>query len=157
MSMLGGEGVVGERNKVAERGYRCDGSFATGIFWLVVLRLVETILTTMVALLGGSLLSVALTYLAIRSLGSLAYSLLLRRKTPWLRFGIRHARLQTVKQMAGPALGFMAMPIGDALSLQGFTVVIGVLLVPAAFVAFATLRTLSRISLPLLVGGAHTL
>jgi len=157
MIILGAYVVVGQQNNVAESGYRCDGNFATGILWLVLLRVIETILTTMVALLGGSLLSVALTYLAIRSLGSLAYSLLLRHKSPWLRFGIRHARLQTVKQMAAPALGFMAMPMGDALTLQGFTVVIGASLGPVAVVVFSTSRTLSRISLQLMIAVTHTL
>src|SRR5260370_4059120 len=145
MLILGAYVIVGQQNNVAESGYRCDGNFATGIRWLTILRLVEAVLATIVALLGGSLLSVALTYLAARSLGSLGYGLLLRHKSPWLHFGIRHARLQTVKQMAAPALGFMAMPIGEALSLQGFTVVIVALLGPIAVVAFSTLRTLSRI------------
>ncbi len=157
MIILGTYVVVGQQNNVAESGYRCDGNFATGIFWLMILRLVETVLATVVALLGGSLLSVALAYLAIRSLGSLAYSLLLRHKSPWLRFGMRHARLQTVKQMAAPALGFMAIPMGDALTLQGFTVLIGALLGPVAVVAFSTLRTLSRVSLQLMIAVAHTL
>ncbi len=150
MLILGAYVIVGQQNNVAESGYRCDGNFATGIRWLTILRLVEAVLATIVALLGGSLLSVALTYLAARSLGSLGYGLLLRHKSPWLHFGIRHARLQTVKQMAAPALGFMAMPIGEALSLQGFTVVIGALLGPIAVVAFSTLRTLSRIGLQLM-------
>jgi O-antigen/teichoic acid export membrane protein len=157
MIILGAYVVVGQQNNVAESGYRCDGNFATGIFWLMILRLVETVLATVVALLGGSLLSVALTYLAIRSMSSLAYSLLLRHKSPWLRFGIRHARLQTVKQMAAPALGFIAIPMGDALTLQGFTVLIGALLGPVAVVAFSTLRTLSRVSLQLMIAVAHTL
>jgi O-antigen/teichoic acid export membrane protein len=157
VTVLGAYVVVAQQNNVAESGYRCDGNFATGILWLTILRLIETVMTTVVALLGGSLLSVALTYLAARSLGSLGYGLLLRHKSPWLRFGIRHACLQTIKQMAAPALGFMAMPIGDALTLQGFTVVIGALLGPVAVVAFSTLRTLSRINFQLTSVVAHTL
>jgi O-antigen/teichoic acid export membrane protein len=149
--------AVGQQNCVAESGYRCDGNFAVGILWLTILRLAETVSGTIVALLGGSLLSVALTYLAARGLGSLGYVLLLRYRSPWLQFGIRHAQLQTIKQMAAPALGFMAMPIGDALTLQGFTVVIGALLGPVAVVAFSTLRTLSRISFQLTSAVAHTL
>ena len=157
MIILGAYVIVGQQNNVAESGYRCDGNFATGIFWLTTLRLVEALLATMVALIGGSLLSVALTYLAIRSVGSLAYSLFLRRKSPWLHFGLRHARLQRAKQMAAPALGFMAIPMGDAVTLQGFTVMIGVLLGPVAVVVFSTLRTLSRINFQLMVVVAHAL
>src|SRR6202171_4850106 len=54
MIILGAYVIVGQQNNVAESGYRCDGNFATGIIWLVILRFIETILTTMVALLGGS-------------------------------------------------------------------------------------------------------
>jgi O-antigen/teichoic acid export membrane protein len=157
MIILGAYVVVGQQNNVAESGYRCDGNFATGMFWITILRLIETTVATLVALMGGSLLSVALTYLAARSLGSAGYGLLLLHKSPWLRFGIRHAGLQTVKGMALPALGFLAMPIGDALTVQGFTVVIGILLGPVAVVTFSTLRTLSRINFQLTSVVAHTL
>jgi O-antigen/teichoic acid export membrane protein len=157
MIVLGVYVIVGQQSGLAESGYRCDGNFAAGIFWLVVMRLVETLFATSVALLGGSLLSVALTYLLVRSLGSVGYALLLRQKSPWLSFGIRHARLQTIKDMAAPALGFLAMPIGDALTMQGFIVVIGASLGPVAVVVFSTCRTLSRINFQLMSVVAHAL
>jgi O-antigen/teichoic acid export membrane protein len=141
--------VVAQQNGVTESGYRCDGYFAEGTFWATILRLAEAMATTTVALLGGSLLAVASTCLAARCLGTIGYSLLLRRKSPWIRYGLRHVRLYAVKQLAAPAFGFMAFPVGCACSLQGLTVVIGALLGPIAVVSFSTLRTLSRLNLQL--------
>ena len=147
MIALGAYVLVSQQNGIAESGYRSDGHFAVGTFWMTMLRLAEAVVATAVALLGGGLLAMAFTYLIIRCLGSIAYALLLRRLSPWIHYGIRHARLRTMKQMAAPAFGFMAFPIGYALSLQGFTIMIGARLGPAAVVAFSTLRTLSRLSL----------
>ena len=141
--------VVAQQNGVTESGYRCDGHFAAGTFWGTVLRLAEVAATTTVAVLGGSLLAVASTCLIARCLGTIGYALLMRHKSPWIRYGIRHARVETIKQLAAPAFGFMAFPIGYALSLQGFAIVIGALLGPVAVVAFSTLRTLSRLNVQL--------
>ena len=149
--------VVAQQNGVAESGYRCDGHFATGTLWISIQRLVEVAAATTVAILGGSLLAVAFTYLAVRCLGTIGYLLLLRHLSPWLQYGIRQARLQTIRQMAAPAFGFMAFPVGQALSLQGFTILIGAMLGPIAVVSFSTLRTLSRLNLQLIVVIKHAL
>jgi O-antigen/teichoic acid export membrane protein len=142
--------LVAQQDGVTESGYRSDGNFATGSFWSTVLRLAEVAAATSVAVAGGGLLAVASTYLVVRCLGAIGYALLLRRISPWIHYGIRRARAETIKQLAAPAFGFMAFPLGYALSLQGFTIVIGVLLGPVAVVAFSTLRTLSRLSVQLI-------
>jgi O-antigen/teichoic acid export membrane protein len=133
-----------------ESGYRSDGKFATGMFWIVILRLAEVVFSTGVAVMGGGLLAVAFTYLIVRCVGTVAYTLLLRRLSPWIRLGTRHASLKAMKQMAKPAFGFIALPLGNALSIQGLMLVIGARLGPIAVVAFSTLRTLSRVSYQLI-------
>jgi O-antigen/teichoic acid export membrane protein len=157
MIVLGAYVVVAQQNGVAESGYRCDGHFATGTLWMSIQRLVEVTAATAVAMLGGSLLAVAFTYLAVRCLGTIGYLLLLRHLSPWIYYGIRHARWQTIRQMAAPAFGFMAFPIGQAFSLQGFTILIGAMMGPIAVVSFSTLRTLSRLNLQLIVVIKHAL
>jgi O-antigen/teichoic acid export membrane protein len=149
--------VVAQQNGVTESGYQCDGHFAAGAFWSTILRLAEAVVTTAVVVLGGSLLAVALTYLSARCLGTIGYALLMRRKSPWICYGIHHARLHTVRQLAAPAFGFMAFPVGYACSLQGLTVVIGALLGPIAVVSFSTLRTLSRLNLQSIAIFKHAL
>jgi O-antigen/teichoic acid export membrane protein len=147
--------VVAQQNGVTESGYRCDGNFATGIMWMNVQRLAEVLMATVVALLCRSLLAVAFTYLAVRSIGTIGYALLLRRKSPWIDYGLRHARLKTIRRLAAPSFGFMAFPVGQALSFQGFTILIGALLGPIAVVSFSTLRTLSRLNQQLVVIFKH--
>jgi O-antigen/teichoic acid export membrane protein len=51
----------------------------------------------------------------------------------------------------------MAFPVGQALSFQGFTILIGAMLGPIAVVSFSTLRTLSRLSVQVLGMIANTL
>jgi O-antigen/teichoic acid export membrane protein len=148
--VLGAYVVVSQQNGIAESAYRSDGKFATGMFWIAILRLVEALSTTLVAVLGGSLLEVAFTYLIVRCVGTVAYILLLRHLSPWIHYGIRHARLKTMRQMAAPAFGFMALPLGNALSLQGLMLVVGTRLGPIAVVSFSTLRTLSRLTYQLI-------
>jgi O-antigen/teichoic acid export membrane protein len=148
--VLGAVVVVAQQNGVAESGFRSDGNFATGTFWAVILRVVEAVAATTMAVLGGSMLAVAATYLTVRCMGTVGYILLLRQKSPWIRYGVRHARLKTIKEMLAPAFGFMALPIGGALGQQGLQLVIGAKLGPVAVVSFSTLRTLSRISFQLI-------
>jgi O-antigen/teichoic acid export membrane protein len=157
ISVLGVYVVLLQQNGIVESGYRSDGYFATGTLWLTIQRLAEALAGMIVAGAGGSLLAVAFAYLAVGALGVIGYSLFLRRLSPWIRFGIRHVRLKTVRRMAVPAFGFMAFPLGYALSLQGFTIAIGSVLGPIAVVSFSTLRTLSRLSLQIAVVIKHGL
>jgi O-antigen/teichoic acid export membrane protein len=150
ISLLGAHIVVSQQDGIAESGFRSDGHFATGMFWITMLRLTEAVASTIVALLGGNLLAVAITYLIVRFVGTIGYISLLRHVSPWIHYGIRHARLKAIKLMAAPALGFMALPVGSAMSLQGLTLVIGARLGPLAVVSFSTLRTLSRLNLQLI-------
>ena len=155
--ILGACVVVAQQEGVAESGYRCDGHFATGTICMAVQRLAEVVAASTIAVLGGSLLAVAFTYLVVRCLGTIGYLLLLFRLSPWIRYGTRHARLQAIREMVAPAFGFMAFPVGQALSFQGFTILIGAMLGPIAVVSFSTLRTLSRLNLQLIGVIKHAL
>lgn len=147
--VLGAYIVVGQQCGVLESGYRCDGNFALGTFWGTMLRLAETLLATLAGLLTGSLLDSALTFLLVRSFGALAYAVQLRRKSPWLSLGLKHARLDRIRALAAPAAGFIALPLGNAIEIQGFTVLIGILSGPVAVTVFSTLRTLARLNFQL--------
>jgi O-antigen/teichoic acid export membrane protein len=155
--VLGAHVAVSQQNGVVESGYRSDGNYASGTFWMLVQRLGETAAATLVAILGGSFFAVACTYLAARAAGTIAYSILLRRLSPWISFGMRRARMGTIRRLVAPAVGFLVFPLGYAFSLQGFTVVIGATLGPVAVVSFSTLRTLSRLILQVVAVIKHTL
>jgi O-antigen/teichoic acid export membrane protein len=133
-----------------ESGYRCDGNFALGNFCSTMQRLLEAAAGTFVGLLTKNLLLVSVTYLGFRLMGMLCYRLLLRRISPWLTLGLDHASLAVVRKMLKPSLGFIAMPLGYAVSLQGFMLVVGIVLGPIAATAFSTSRTLTRVGAQML-------
>jgi len=135
---------------ILESGFRCDGNFATGTLFGSVMHLVETVLGTFAGVLTGSLLWPAVTYLVSRLAGTIAYSLLLRKKSPWLSLGFAYASLSRVKALAKPGLGFMALPLANAISIQGFTLLIASMLGAIAVTTFSTLRTLSRVNFQLM-------
>jgi O-antigen/teichoic acid export membrane protein len=125
-------------------GFRCEGNFAYGTVVNNVMRLAEFILTMGLVAHGADPLRVVAVLLAARILGTFLMSRLLRRKSPWLRYGIRHARLASIRRLASPAVAFMAFPAGSALSVQGMVVVTGIVLGPVAVATFSTMRTLTR-------------
>lgn len=129
---------------ILESGYRCDGHFALGNLCSAILRLLEAIAGTIIGIVSGSLLLVALSYLGLRLFGLVCFGSLLKRVTPWLHLGLKHASVSTIRRMLGPSFGFIAMPLGNAASIQGFLLVVGIALGPMAVTAFSTARTLTR-------------
>jgi O-antigen/teichoic acid export membrane protein len=142
--------IATQQNGILESGFRCDGNFATGTLFIMVLRFVEAGSALGVGIITGKLLYVALTYLLIRIVATVAYGLLLRKKSPWIKIGLQYADKQRIKELLAPAMGFVALPLGYAISLQGFTILIGALLGPVAVTAFSTLRTLTRFNFQIL-------
>jgi O-antigen/teichoic acid export membrane protein len=69
------------------------------------------------------------------------------RKSPWLRQGIGSVRIARVRRLAFPAIAYMAFPVGNALSIQGMVIVIGLVLGPVAVTTFSAMRTLTRFAL----------
>jgi len=138
--------LVSQQCGILESGFRCDGNFATGTAFGTLLRLVEVIAGTAIGIVSGSLVWAAAGYLATRSIAVVIYGLLLRRRSPWLCLGIRYARLSRLKSLAAPALGFMALPLANAISIQGFTLMIAAVDGPLAVAAFSTLRTMTRLN-----------
>jgi O-antigen/teichoic acid export membrane protein len=125
-------------------GFRCEGNFAYGTLLNNIVRLVEFMLTIGMVAHGGNPLRVVAVLLIAHVMGIFVMSGLMRRKSPWLRYGFRYARLASVRRLASPAVAFMAFPAGSALSLQGMVVVVGIVLGPVAVATFSTIRTLTR-------------
>jgi O-antigen/teichoic acid export membrane protein len=138
--------LVGQQTNVFESGYRAGGNFATGMSTAAVFRLLEAVFATIAGVVNGHLVVVALVLLATRTFCALLYLLNLLRKSPWIRIGFRHANMRTIRQLARPSLAFMALPAGQALSIQGFTILIASQLGSVAVVAFSTARTETRVA-----------
>jgi O-antigen/teichoic acid export membrane protein len=125
-------------------GFRCEGNFAYGMLISNVMRLAEFAMTMILVARGASPLRAVAVLLGTRILGTFVMSRLLRRKSPWLRYGFRHARFASIRRLASPAVAFMAFPAGSALSVQGMVVITGIVLGPVAVATFSTMRTLTR-------------
>jgi O-antigen/teichoic acid export membrane protein len=142
--------LVSQQCGILESGFRCDGNFATGTVGGTLLRIVETASGTIVGILTGSLAWTAATYLMSRTVGTIAYGLLLHKKSSWLSVGFSFAKWSRVKELAAPAFGFVALPLANAISLQGFTLVIASVLGSVAVAQFSTMRTLTRANFQLM-------
>jgi O-antigen/teichoic acid export membrane protein len=142
--LLGLAVLLGMQETLFQAAFRCVGKYPLGTMAksLVVLG---AFLSTMVGVgLHQSPVVVTVLYVAANALGVFALWILLRREVPWIRFGIRHAQWAVIRRLAGPALSFMALPLVNALNLQGILVVIGWVMGPIAVVTFNTARTISR-------------
>ena len=98
-------------------------------------------------LLGAGPGTAAIAFLVGSVAGFAVSWVVLRRTVPWSTFRPERPHLQTFRTLLGPGVAYMAFPIGNALSVQGFTVVIGATLGAAAVVVFSTTRTITRVVL----------
>ncbi len=126
-------------------GFRCDGNYALGTLLGTVTRVTTSASSLVAVALHATPFKVALTLVTVRMLGNIVCQYVLRYKSPWLRYGFGSARIGVVRKLVGPAIAYMAFPAGNAFSLQGMTIVVGLALGPIAVVVFSTVRTLTRL------------
>jgi O-antigen/teichoic acid export membrane protein len=124
--------------------YRCAGEYARGILFVNLIRIVEGASFLMLLVIRARPVQLALLMLGISLLGTAWLVIAQRKLIPWLRYGIERVTRARIRQLARPAFAFMAFPAGSALSLQGTTIVIGMVLGPLAVAVFNPMRTLSR-------------
>jgi O-antigen/teichoic acid export membrane protein len=126
--------------------FRSDGQYALGVSGLNAVRLVENLVSLIVLWQGGQPVSVAVSLTLVRFGGTLLLYTLLLNKLPWIKLSVSHASWSRVRQLSRPALAFTAFPAGNALSIQGMTVLMGMVLGPVAVATFTPMRTLSRVT-----------
>lgn len=125
-------------------GFRSDGKYPLGALGTNLVRLAENAAVLSILTLHAGPVRVAFAMASVRLVGTFAVSILLATSLRWIRFGFSHATWRRIKDLAQPAFAFMAFPTGNALSIQGMTVLIGMLLGPVAVATFTPMRTLSR-------------
>ena len=134
-----------------EAGFRCDGNYAYGVFASNVIRIIENLAILTLVLAGGSLVDAALAFVGFRALGFAVMRFKLHQLSPWICYGLKYAKLDTIKRLISPAMAFMGFPLGYALINQGLYTVVAVTLNPSAVVIFSALRTLSRLAFQVMV------
>ncbi|MDG5975944.1 polysaccharide biosynthesis protein [Hydrogenophaga taeniospiralis CCUG 15921] len=137
--------VLGLFCSLAEVVYKATGGYAAGTYLVTTGRLVEWAGGLTGLVLTRSFIGVAAAALLAR----LGYTLLCiglsQRRTDFLRWGVRRASLADVRQAAAPGALFLSLSLTNALSLQGFTLLVAATLGPAATAVFNTYRTVARI------------
>jgi O-antigen/teichoic acid export membrane protein len=125
-------------------GFRCEGHYALGTVIKNMVRFVETAAVTTVVSLSAKPVQVAAMLLFIRAVGTCVMAWAMTRKSPWIHYGFRNAKVQRARSLVVPAVAYMAFPVGSALSIQGMVLVISAVLGPIAVATFSTMRTLTR-------------
>jgi O-antigen/teichoic acid export membrane protein len=139
--------AVGNQYGVLDAWYRVGGRYPLGATMRQLGRLFEFGAFMGAVFLGAGPGAAAISFLAGSVAGFGVSWVVLRRAVPWSTFRPERPHLQTFRELLAPGVAFMAFPIGNALSVQGFTIVIGATLGVAAVVVFSTTRTITRVAL----------
>lgn len=134
--------VVNLQMGILAAGFRCDGHFALGTWIGNLTWLIQFISVGLGLYLGADPIGIASTMCVVRCFGYFLLGLMLRRVSPWLTVGWRHATSEAVKTMVRPAIAFMAFPVGNAFKNQGMLTLVGIALDPGVAAGFNTMRTL---------------
>ncbi len=144
LTLLAGVVLVSLQLGLLDAGFRCDGNFATGVSLSAGLRLVEFIAQLGVAYVTGSIVLMAAAALLVRCLSFVIFWLILKQRCAWLKLGLSHARGETIRKLAAPAVSFMGMPLGHAIVNQGMLNVVAAALGSNAVVIFDAHRRLTN-------------
>ncbi len=139
--------LLSMQETLLQAAFRCVARYAFGTLLKNIVQLSSFAGVSIVVLSGGGVVAAAKTFALINAAGTLMLWIMLRRSVPWIRYGITHAHWSTLRRLAGPAISFMAFPVGNALNLQGMLLVVGHVLGPTAVVIFSTARTVSRVAI----------
>ena len=137
--------VLGLFCSLAEVVYKATGGYAAGPYLVTTGRLVEWAGGLTGLVLTQSFIGVATSALLARLGYTLLCLWLSQRRTDFLRWGVRRASLADIRQAAAPGALFFSLTLTNALSLQGFTLLVAATLGPAATAVFNTYRTIARI------------
>jgi O-antigen/teichoic acid export membrane protein len=137
--------VLGLFSSLAEVIYKATGGYAAGTYLVTTGRLVDWTGGLIGLMLTQSFIGVATSALLARLGYTLLSIWLSQRRTNYLRWGVHQASLADIKQAAAPGLLFLSLTLTNALSLQGFTLLVAATLGPAATAVFNTYRTIARI------------
>lgn len=130
--------------------HRSAGQFARGVYLINFARLFEWLGGLIGLVLWRSTLAVATGFLVARVVAMLVMQQMTARQVPEYPWSLLHASRRELCGMLRPALSFLAFPLGNALTLQGMSVVVGTTLGPVALAMFNTYRTLSRLPVQML-------
>jgi O-antigen/teichoic acid export membrane protein len=145
--LLAGHVLIGFQGGLLNGGFWVAGRYPLGMILVAAMQLLEFAGLAAAVSLGGGPTEAAIGYLSGRMVGTIIMWLCQRRVSTWLKLGLEHASLDEIKRLTAPAFASLALPLGNALNIQGLRLVIGLALDPAAVAVFVPLRTMSNLAL----------
>ena len=127
-------------------GFRSQGEYALHFFIYYSTLFIQHISLWAVVYLGHGPVEAAWGFFIVRIISVIGSSRLLQLRHPVLSIGVSHARFSTLRVLIRPALANILVLLALDMNIQGMTIVVGMLLGPAAVVTFNTLRTLTRLA-----------
>ena len=136
---------------VNHAGFRATGDYALHIAIYYSTLFVQHASIWLLAGLGRGPVAAAAAFFVIRAVVTPSVAMFLARRHRWLHFGFEEAHLTQLRALLRPAMANVALPLAQALNVQGMVLLVGAILGPLAVVAFSTLRTLTRLALQLVL------
>jgi O-antigen/teichoic acid export membrane protein len=145
--LLAGHVLIGFQGGLINGGFWVAGKYPLGMTLVAMTQFLEFVGLAVAAALGGGPVQAAAGYLGGRTIGTIVLWLGQHRVSTWVKHGFAYASFSELKRLAGPALASLALPLGNALNIQGIRLVVGLALGPAAVAVFVPLRTMSNLAL----------
>ena len=139
--------AVGNQYGVLDVWYRTDGRYPLSATLRQFGRLLEFGALVGSVILGARPGVASFAFLGASVVGFGVSWVVLRRAVPWSTFRLERPHFNTFRELFAPGIAFMAFPVGNALSLQGLTIVVGAMLGAPAVVVLSTTRTITRVTL----------
>ncbi len=144
---LGVSVLLGQLEQLLQSAYRSIGRYPYGSMLKSAFSVVAFGCVMVPVIMGRGPRAAALVFAAVNIFGTIFFSLLVKHDIPWIEFGWDHASFAEIRKLVGPAIAYMAFPIGNALNIGGSVLAVGYALGPVDVVIFSTARTVSRVAL----------
>lgn len=140
-------GILALVGNIIPNGFRAAEQYHWGATLATLAIIFENGAVIVAVFLGAEPLGAAMALLAARVAGIFLQYEVFRRRVDWLHFGLKHASAREVRNLLGPAMALISLPLGQAALLQGVSLALGAAAGPAAVPALNATRTLSRVGI----------
>jgi O-antigen/teichoic acid export membrane protein len=137
-------GLVSLASSLPRASLRATGNYALGTTALALCALTEALAACALIISGRGLITVAISYLAIRIAFLIVLIVMSRRRAPELEYGFKLVSLREVRALVPPSLAMMVLPLAQAIFIQGSAIIVGIAISTTAVASFVAVRTLTR-------------